>query len=205
MDPQKQMRACRDTQGQWSRAIWLDSQTREGSYPNIQALQEKFCVRRRTAFNTVAFLRHSLGAPLAYSRSRRGYYYTDPTYILPALFLQEGELLALLLAQQLARQYLGTPLEAPLRAAIEKVSRYLPDEALVQLQDVADAFQFAGGSSVEVPLQLVAEVRRAIRERRFLRILYYTASRDETGEREIEPQFVRNVRGDWTLVAWDRR
>jgi predicted DNA-binding transcriptional regulator YafY len=204
MDPQQRRDAPRDTQGQWSRALWLDTQTRAGSHPDIAALRAEFAVSRRTAYNTVAFLRDSLGAPLAYNRARRGYYYTDPTYTLPAMFLQEGELLALLLAQQVTHQYLGTPLEAPLRAAVEKISRYLPDEALVQLQDVADAFQFAGGSRVEVPLQLVAELRRALRERRLLRLLYYTASRDETGERDIEPHFLRNVRGDWTLVAWDR-
>jgi proteasome accessory factor B len=192
MDPQKPKRACRDTQSQWSRTIWLDTQTREGSYPNIEALREKFSVRRRTAFNTIAFLRHSLGAPLAYSGARRGYYYTDPTYTLPALFLQEGELLALLLAQQVAHQYLGTPLEAPLRAAIAKISRYLPDEALVQLEDLADAFHFAGGSSIEIPLQLMADLRRAVRERRVLRMRYYTASWDETGERDIEPHFLRD-------------
>src|SRR5712691_10441421 len=145
MNPQKQRRACRDPQSQWSRTIWLDTQTREGSYPNIQALREEFGDRRRTAFNTIAFLRESLGAPLAYSRARSGYYYTDPTYALPAIFLQEGELLALLLAQQVTHQYLGTPLEAPLRAAIAKISRYLPDEAVVQLEDLADAFHFAGG------------------------------------------------------------
>jgi predicted DNA-binding transcriptional regulator YafY len=205
MDPQKQRRdAQRDTQGQWSRAIWLDARTRAGSHPNIAALQEKFEVSRRTAFNTVAFLRDSLGAPLAYNRARRGYHYTDPTYTLPALFLQEGELLALLLAQQVTHQYLGTPLEAPLRAAIAKIRRYLPDEALVPLQDVADAFQFAGGSSVEVPLQLMADLRRAVRERCLLRVRYYTASRDETGERDIEPHFLTNIRGDWMVVAWDR-
>jgi predicted DNA-binding transcriptional regulator YafY len=204
MDPQKQRRAGRDPQSQWSRVIWLDTQTREGSCPNIQALREKFEVSRRTAFNTVDFLRHSLGAPLAYSRSRRGYYYTDPTYTLPAIFLQEGELLALLLAQQVAHQYLGTPLEAPLRAAIAKISRYLTDEALVQLEDLADAFHFAGGSSVEIPLQLMADLRRAVRERRVLRMRYYTASRDETAERDIEPHFLTNIRGDWMVVAWDR-
>ena len=123
MEPETQVSRGRDTQGLWLRTIWLDIQTRAGSYPNIQALQEKFEIRRRTAFNTVAFMRERLGAPLAYSGARCGYYYTDPTYILPALFLQEGELLVLLLAQQVAHQYLGTPLEAPLRAAIEKVSR----------------------------------------------------------------------------------
>jgi predicted DNA-binding transcriptional regulator YafY len=191
-----------DTQGQWARVIWLDAQIRSRRYPNVQALLDEFGVRRRTAFNTIAYLRDSLGAPLR--QARRGYYYEDPTYHLPAIFLQEGELLALLLAQQVTHQYLGTPLEAPLREAVRKISRYLPEEVMVQLEDVADAFQFAGGSTVEVPLQWMTEVHQAVRERRVMRILYYTASRDETGERDIEPHFLRNVRGDWTVVAWDR-
>lgn len=36
------------------------------------------------------------------------------------MFLQEGELLA----EQVTRQYLGTPLEAPLREAVRKMSRF---------------------------------------------------------------------------------
>lgn len=195
---------CGGTLPQLERLIWLDREIRAAHHPNAQALQERFEISRRTALSTIAFLRDRLDAPLRYSRARRGYYYEDPTFVLPAMLLQEGELLALLLAQQVSHQYLGTPLEAPLRAAIRKISQYLPEDVTVQLEDVADAFQFAGGSSVEVPLTLMADVRRAIRERRALRLLYYTASRDETREREVEPHFVRNVRGDWTMVAWDR-
>ena len=63
MDPTRQKAARRDTQGQWSRAIWLDTETRAGSYPSIPALQDKFEVSRRTAFNTVAFLRDSWALP----------------------------------------------------------------------------------------------------------------------------------------------
>jgi hypothetical protein len=44
---------------------------------------------------TVEYLRFTLDAPVRYSRSRRGYYYEDPTYALPAVFLRDGELLAL--------------------------------------------------------------------------------------------------------------
>jgi predicted DNA-binding transcriptional regulator YafY len=194
----------RDTLGQWSRMIWLDQQIRDGRYPNVGDLQEEFSVGRRTVFNTLAYLRHSLGAPVKYCPKRRGYTYEDPTYVLPAVWLQEGELLALLLAEQVTRQYLGTPLEASLRAAILKISRYLPENVMVQLGDVADCFQFAGGSSVEVPMQLLVDVQRAIRERRVVRMTYYTASRDETREREIEPHFLVNVRGDWMVAAWDR-
>ncbi len=189
---------------QWPRLIWLDAQIRAGSYPNVARLQEEFGVRRRTAFSMIGLLRDSLNAPLVYDHARKGYTYSDPTYALPAVFLSEGELLALFLAEQVARQYLGTPLETPLRAAIEKIARYLPEAVRIELGDLADAFQFAGGGGPEVSLRLMSDIRRAIRERRALRILYYSAHRGETNEREVEPHFIRSVRGDQMLVAWDR-
>jgi predicted DNA-binding transcriptional regulator YafY len=154
--------------------------------------------------NAVATLRDSLGAPLQFNRARRGYEYTDPTFALPAVLLVEGELLAMLLAEQVSRHYLGTPLEQPLRAAIEKLSRYLPEGVAVNPEALGQAFHFTGGSSLEVPWTLMTDAVRAIRERRVLRIEYYTAARNEVNEREIEPHFLQNVRGDWLLVAWDR-
>ncbi|MFN3647962.1 MAG: helix-turn-helix transcriptional regulator [Armatimonadota bacterium] len=194
----------RGTAGKLARALWLDGEIRAGRFPSVAELMEEFEVARRTAFNTLDYLRDTLGAPLVYSRERRGYYYSDPAFGLPAVFLREGELLAMLLADQVARQYLGTPLEQPLRDAISKLSRHLPERVQVELREVAQSFHFAGGVSVELPLALVAELQLAIREQRLLRIRYYTAGRDETTEREVEPHFLTNVRGDWMLVAWDR-
>lgn len=193
-----------ESQGQWSRILWLDHEIRAGHFPKVEAMQVEFGISRRTALNTVAFLRGSLKAPLRYSREKGGYCYEDPTYGLPSVFLQEGELLAILLAEQVTRQYLGTPLEAPLRAAIAKISRYLPERVQVELGAVTETFYLAGGSTVEVPVRLMAEMQRAIRERRVVRIRYYTAHRDEVGEREVEPHFLTNVRGDWMVVTWDR-
>lgn len=204
MRPGSPVRPEQAPQGQWSRVFWLDRQIRDGRYPNIRSLYEEFGTKRRAALETVRFMRESLHAPIAFSRTRGGYHYTDPAYGLPAVFLAEGELLALLLAEEVSRQYLGTPLEAPLREAVEKLSRYLPEDVRVELGHVADSFQFAGGGGVEVPFRLLTDLRRAVRERRVIWMLYYTASRDETGEREVEPHFLRNVRGDWMLVAWDR-
>jgi hypothetical protein len=147
-------------------------------------------------------------------------YLSDPTYVLPTVFLAEGELLALLLA----RQYAGTALEPPVQTALRKIGRSLPEAVQVVLQDVADTFTFAGGTGVGVPLSLVLDLVRAARERLVVRILSHTASRDETGEREIEPHFLRDVRSDlhapeligglqvnhgigstWAPLAWSRR
>ena len=84
-----------DPAGMWTRIVWLDRQIREGSAPNVRALCDEFGVARRTVFDTLAYLRDSLGAPLEYDRKRKGYVYSEPAYALPALFLREGELLAM--------------------------------------------------------------------------------------------------------------
>ncbi|MBI3911846.1 MAG: WYL domain-containing protein [Armatimonadetes bacterium] len=189
---------------QWARILWLDREIRAGRYPNAARMRQEFGGSRRTVFNAVAHLRDSLGAPVRYSRARGGWYYEDATYALPAVFLAQGELLSLVLAQEVSRQYLGTPLEAPLRAAVEKICAFLPDTVSVALVEISDRFCFAGASGLEVPLELFTILQQAIRERRAVRILYYTASRDEMRERVVEPHFFRNVRGDWMVVAWDR-
>lgn len=36
-----------------------------------------------------------------------------------------------------------------------------------------------------------------------LRILYYTASRDDLRERDVEPHLLENIVGDWMVAAWD--
>jgi predicted DNA-binding transcriptional regulator YafY len=189
---------------EWSRVLWLDQEIRAGAYPSRRDLQEQFGCSLRTAASTVSFLRGSLRAPLEYSRARRGYYYSDPTFALPNVFLREGELLGLFLAEQVSREYLGTALEAPLREAILKLSRHLPNEVAIQASDLASAYRFSGGGGLEVPYSTFALLEQSIRERRLLRIEYFSAHRGEWTNREVEPHFLRNVRGDWTLVAWDR-
>lgn len=192
-----------DPAGMWTRILWLDRQIREGAAPSVQAFCEEFGVARRTVFATLTYLRDSLGAPLEYDRKRKGYVYTEPAYALPALFLREGELLAMVLAQEVTRQYLGSPLEVELRSALEKLQQHLPEGLQVTLEDVAGTFEFAGATGVAFPPSLMVDFRRAIREHRKVRVLYFTLGRDELRERVIHPHFLTNVTGDWMCVAWD--
>lgn len=188
---------------QWERILWLHAEIRDDRAPNAGKLTERFGVSERTARADIAFLRDRLEAPLKYEGRRRGFVYTDPSFALPAMILTEGELLALFLAEEVTHQYLGTPLESALRTAVEKIRRSLPEEAGVRLNEAAELFRFRGGSSVVVPLSVLADFRRAIVEQRPVRMLYYSPKRDETNEREIEPHFLENVRGDWMVAAWD--
>jgi predicted DNA-binding transcriptional regulator YafY len=74
-----------------SHLLWTDARIRQNAYPNADSLAAEFEISRRQAFQDHAFLRDRLNAPIACSRTRRGWYYTDPTYALPAISLEVGE------------------------------------------------------------------------------------------------------------------
>ena len=65
-----------------SRIQWLHKKIVEKSYPNAMRLAERFNISHRQAQRDVDYLRKELEAPVAYSKTFKGFYYTDD-YSLP--------------------------------------------------------------------------------------------------------------------------
>ena len=59
------------------RLIQIDKWIRSGTYPSVEKMVAEYGVSRRTILRDMEFLRDRYRAPLAYDKSRRGYYYTD--------------------------------------------------------------------------------------------------------------------------------
>jgi predicted DNA-binding transcriptional regulator YafY len=84
------------------------------------------------------------------------------------------------------------------------------DRALAKLEAAAGA-AVAGADSVHVDLEagteaeVLAACRRALRDRRRLRIDYLVPSRDETTTRDVDPMRVQTVEARWYLEAWCHR
>jgi len=187
------------------RIIRIDQEIRADTYPTAASLAAMSEVSKRTIYLDREFMINRMGAPLSTDPDTAGWYYTDPTWVLPAIVISEGELLAFFLGRAVAQQYLGTPFEKPLRSALSKIARYLPDHVHVDLAEAARHYTISAGGTVNVNPQLVLALERAIRERRQVWMVYYTASRGERGERVINPYHFYNVRGDWYLLAYDHR
>jgi proteasome accessory factor C len=116
-------------------------------------------------------------------------------------------------------------------AGIDRPLRLTPDEALalvVALRMLAETpgvanrdaieralakIEYAAGDLVGAPVAVrmpgdgdrIEALRGAVQRRRALRITYYTAARDETTERTIDPIRVLMVGGRAYLEAWCRR
>ena len=189
---------------QLERIMEIDRQIRAGLYPSAERIAAKLEVGKRVIFQDAAFMRDRLGAPIAFDRERGGWFYSNPTWVLPTLFVTEGELMAFFLSVEVAQRYLGTAYEAPLRSAISRLAKSLGNPVQINLEELREHYTFAAPATPNVNEQLLVEMHRAIQQQLQVRMRYYTAMRDEWTERTVNPHHIYNMRGDWYVFAYDQ-
>ncbi|MDP9342888.1 MAG: WYL domain-containing protein [Actinomycetota bacterium] len=120
-------------------------------------------------------------------------------YFSRPLRLSRSEALALYLQGKALLGTPGLPEAEPLESALAKLEAELGPEMLGRLAGRVEAAE--GGR----PADTLEALRRAAADRRRLEIEYYSASRDATSVREIDPEEVFSAIGNWYVVAWDRQ
>jgi predicted DNA-binding transcriptional regulator YafY len=190
---------------QLERIMEIDRQVRAGLYPNAEKIAEALEVSKRVIYQDKAFMRDRLGSPIEFDRAQGGWYYTDPTWVLPTMFVTEGELMAFFLSVEVAQRYLGTDFEAPLRSAIGRLANSLGERVQISLEQLREHYTFAAPSAPNVNVKILTDMYHAIQDKRQVQIRYYTASRDEWSERVVNPHHIYNMRGDWYVFAYDEK
>ena len=187
----------------YERIIWIDREIRAGRYPNAHKVQERFELHStRVVYEDRAFMINRLGAPIEYDRIHGGWYYKDLNYFLPSIFLTKKEVLAFFLGEELFKRYLGTPFEQPLRMALDRMRKYLPEHVSYDLQAETSTFAFTGGATIQVSPELLAELNQAVLSKHQVEMVYYSASSGKTGTRIVDLYHLHNIRGDWYLIAY---
>ena len=186
------------------RIFAIDGALSGGACAAADALAERLEVSRRTIERDIEQLRDFFGAPIAYDRKRRGYWYDRP-FNLPRATLRQGELAVLLIGQRLLQELAGTPYAAQARALMEKLPLLLGEEVSVDLSSFDhDDFSF-GLRRLRGDPGLVAGrfelLHGAIETGRTVRMVYRAAGSGKTTEREVEPYHLRMEDGAWYLIG----
>jgi predicted DNA-binding transcriptional regulator YafY len=177
------------------------NEIRDGRTPNASTLARTLEVTPRTIQRDLDYLRDQLGAPIEYDRKSHGYFSTDPSYQLPVLSVTEGELLALFLAERALQQYRDTPFATELRRLFEKLTVLLPDKVSLHLDHLTAACDVRHNPADLGNPDRFRRLLRAVQRGRQLELLYWSASRDQTCRRVVDPYHLASVEGDWYLVA----
>ncbi|MCG3144747.1 MAG: hypothetical protein HONDAALG_02220 [Gammaproteobacteria bacterium] len=185
------------------KVFWIELQIRANLHPNTTTIAEHFEVSQKTAQRALDFMRDRLRMPIAYSAEHRGWYYTEPYFALPAIEMTEGDLVAILLAEKLARQYRGTAIGQQIAEAFAKILQAVTNVISVDLNALAEAHSFEAAATTEPNFDTIRRLGQAIRERRRIAMKYFTATRGELTDRRADPLHLRNAAGEWYLIAWD--
>lgn len=185
------------------RLFRIHEKIRSGTFPNISELAKDEEVSERTVKRDIQFLRYSLGAPISYSRHKKGYYYTK-RWDFPFPKLSAGEILSIFIATHLLKEFKDTPLSSSVESLIKKIERIAPEESTFTSKEVEVL--------LSVSLQPIKTKRKiteifeilfnAIRERKTIKIKYYTISRDEISKRKVDPYHLYNFQGIWYFIGF---
>jgi predicted DNA-binding transcriptional regulator YafY len=73
------------------RILWIDRQIRENRYPSSKSISEKYEISTRQVLRDIEYMRYSMGAPIEYSASMLGYFYSNENFAIPSNFISEDE------------------------------------------------------------------------------------------------------------------
>ena len=189
----------------WRHVLLIDERIRYGEVPNCQQLAIELEVSRRTILRDIDFLRYDLGAPIEYDPSRRGYIYTEPNWSMPSLRITEGELFALMIAEQALDAYAGTSWGEVLKRVFDRMIAALPDRIEVAPRELLPRFSFDPAPMARVNPDVMNALVTAIKENQSLSMLYQPLWKKDPREYVIDPYVLRQSHGAWYLAARDHR
>ncbi|MFA5029098.1 MAG: WYL domain-containing protein, partial [Candidatus Methylomirabilota bacterium] len=126
---------------------------------------------------------------------------------IPALAFSPTELMALTFSRGLLRPLEGTQLQAALDSALSKASAALPDPGHAYLRQLDGLFAIGLGphKSYRAHRETIDRLASAIGQHRTVQMRYFSASRNATTRREVDPYRLWYAQGGLYLVAFCHR
>jgi len=123
---------------------------------------------------------------------------------IPALGFSATELMALTFSRNLLKPLDGTEIQASLNSALNKVASALPPQGHEYVRGMEQIFSVGLGphKSYRQHKNTIDTISRAIDKRRTAQMRYYSASRDQTSRREVDPYHLWFAGGGLYLIAY---
>jgi len=175
-----------------------------GTFPNCTKLAREFEVSTKTVQRDIDFMRDQLLLPIDYDQVKHGFQYTKPVDQFPLVNVNEGELVALLVAQKAIEQYRGTPFERPLSSAFEKLTASLGKEASISLHELSEAISFRPVGIPAAEMRIYGDLANAVVTQQVVEFDYLALNAEKPQRRRVEPLHLTCIDGQWYLIAQDQ-
>jgi predicted DNA-binding transcriptional regulator YafY len=172
-------------------------------YPNCTGLSGELEVSGKTVMRDLDFMRDRLGLPLEYDAVRHGFHYTAPVRDFPTMKVSQGEVAALLLAQQSLEQFRGTPFERPLAGAFRKLSQSLGGDMEVAWHELEQALSVRRSGVGLADMQVFDALAKAVTGREEIELSYHKLAGEKAERRTVRPYHLGCIEDQWYLFGHD--
>lgn len=185
------------------RLIQIDKWIRSGTYPSVEKMMAEYGVSRRTILRDMEFLRDRYCAPLEYDKTRKGYYYSDPTFMIQSVLLTEGDLFTISTVMPLLEQYRNTPLEGSFLNIIAKISELMPNTVSVDTSFLNKDIVFITDPLPKIDESVFFAIFRAVKGFETVTFGYRSAGGTEFKEKTFDCYRVLCKKGSWYVIGFD--
>ena len=175
----------------------------DGRDTNCTRLAELMEVSAKTINRDLAFMRDQLDLPAEYEPRTHTWRYTYPVRNFPTVQINEGELLALLVARKALEQYQGTPYHAQLAHAFDKLAAGLNDEISFSPGGTLGNVSFHQAGLGRSDLKLFEKIARAVNQSLEVAFEYRKPASPSGETRRVQPYHLANRENAWYLVGFD--
>lgn len=187
------------------RLLFIDRKIREGMKSGIMAncgsMAAEYEVSAKSILRDIDYLRSQRDAPIAYDAAKRGYYYTEENYALPAISLNESDLFAICIAEKALRMHEDTPIYRKLRKVFRKIEDCLPETVSIHPGWVEDKLSVIPERQTRLAPEVWEAVSAGLGDNRTVAISYRKPGGRESTERRVDPYHLTRYQGEWYLIG----
>jgi proteasome accessory factor B len=184
---------------QYRRLLFIDKKIKDKTYPNCTSLAEEWETSTKTIQRDIEYMKDVLEAPIEYDSIEHGYYYTQPTFSMPAISISESDLFAVFVAERAMGQFRNTPIYAKLRSVFGKIQGSLPDKTTVHPSWINDRILCFEEPVTVIDMKIWDTITKALRDNKRLKIKHASPGQKSPIERKVDPYYLVNHKGEWYL------
>jgi len=182
-----------------ARIYFIDKEIAAGKFPNNPKLAKKYECGTATISRDIEYMKSMMDAPIEYDYKRKGYYYTQKTFRLPAAIGSADEILALGMAKNLLSLYKNTPIHDTAQHFLESMTSPLGDKDSSQWYE--DRVIVPAIPSAKFSSEVWKCICEAIQNNRVLSFDYRATWKSGYTPRHFYPYQLLFDNGAWYLYA----
>jgi predicted DNA-binding transcriptional regulator YafY len=190
------------------RLVFIDRKIREGmksgNYANCSNMAQEYEVSSKSIMRDIDYLKNQRDAPIAYDARKRGYFYSEENFKLPAIDINASDLFALCITEKVLKQHENTPIYEKLRSIFHKIEESLPEKVSIEPSWVNSSISIVGEHRTLIEPHIWAVIAEALQQSKLLSLAYLKPGAGKATKREIEPYHLVSFQGEWYVIGFCR-